>query len=290
MTELIRVSVGAEVQIDLELQEGLPVVEADVGQVQQVVMNLLTNAAEAIGERPGRISIRTSCVELGRDELQDHTGAAVPAGRYVRLEVADSGSGIAREHLHRIFDPFFTTKRTGRGLGLAAVLGIVRAHRGAVQVASEPSRGSTFRVLFPACPAPAVPAETTEPSLRRGGRGTVLVVDDEDFVRSLAQRMLEELGFEVLTASDGREGIRVCRAHREEISAVLLDLTMPGLDGSETLRELRLIRSDLPVLLCSGYGEGEVTERLASQTSTGFLSKPYSLEQLSQAMAKALVL
>lgn len=291
MIDLLKVSLSKKALLHLECADDATWIEADAGQLRQVLMNLIINASDAIGDHEGVIAIRTGLLIWEGGQLPDSYPAThLPAGQFAVCEVTDTGCGMTAETRAKIFDPFFTTKRTGRGLGLAAVLGIVRAHRGAVQVTSEPSRGSTFRVLFPACPAPAVPAETTKPSLPRGGRGTVLVVDDEDFVRSLAQRILEELGFEVLTAGDGREGIRVCREHREEISAVLLDLTMPGLDGSETLRELRLIRSDLPVLLCSGYGEGEVTERLAGQTFTGFVSKPYSLEQLSQAMAKVLVL
>jgi PAS domain S-box-containing protein len=149
MTEVIRVSIGTNVQIGLSLDDDLPLVDADVGQVQQVVMNLLTNAAEAIGDRPGRISIRTSCVNLASGELQDHTGASVEAGRYVRIEVTDTGVGIAREDLHRIFDPFFTTKRSGQGLGLAAVLGIVQAHGGALTLHSDPNVGTRFGILLP---------------------------------------------------------------------------------------------------------------------------------------------
>lgn len=290
MFDLLKMSVSKKAILHAECAEDTPWIEADAGQLRQVVMNLIINASDAMGGQDGVITVRTGSLVWDGGPLPDSFPATdLPAGRFAVLEVTDTGCGMTAETRAKIFDPFFTTKRTGRGLGLAAVLGIVRSHRGAIQVTSEPDRGSTFRVLFPACQAVAAPAPAASPSPAAQGRGTILVVDDEDFVRSLAQRMLQRLGFEVLTARDGCEGLQVYRTHRHDIAAVVLDLTMPGLDGVETMRELRRIDSDVPVLLSSGYGQVEGTERLAGQTFTGFVAKPFSLEKLSQALLNALV-
>jgi len=290
MIDLLQISISKQVRLQLECADDTPWVEADVIQLRQVIMNLILNASEAIGDSEGTIAVRTGGQVWPGGLVPDcYPETNLPAGPCAVLEVTDTGCGLIAETRAKIFDPFFTTKRTGRGLGLAAVLGIVRGHNGAIQVASEPARGSTFRVFLPACPPSTGPADSPRVSPPRQGRGTILVVDDEDFVRSLAQRMLERLGFAVLTACDGREGIEIYRLHAEKIAAVLLDLTMPGCDGPETLRELRRLRRDLPVLLSSGFSEREVTERLAGQDFTGFVAKPYSLEELGQAMLKTLV-
>ncbi len=291
MLDLLRMSVSKKALLHLDCAEDTPWIEADAGQLRQVVMDLIVNASEAIGDQEGAITIRTGGqVWDGACPPNSCPETDLPAGLFAYLEVTDTGCGMTAETRARIFDPFFTTKPARRGLGLAAVLGIVRGHGGAIQVSSEPGRGSTFRVLFPACQTPAVRSRATSPSPTGCGRGTILVVDDDDFVRSLAQRMLERLGFQVLTARNGREALRVYRAGVDTIAAVLLDLTMPDLDGAETLLELRRIRSDVPVLLSSGYGETEVTERLAGQAFAGFVSKPYRLEELSQAVLNALAL
>jgi CheY-like chemotaxis protein len=247
----------------------------------QVVINLVINASEALGDRGGVIAVSTNAIQyeagaLARMEL----GLGLPAGEYVCLEVADTGCGMDEETRAKIFDPFFTTKFTGRGLGLSAVHGIVRGHKGAIQVSSEPGKGTTFCVLFPASgPAiPAVRSESTTTPMR--GSGTVLVVDDEETIRISVQRMMERCGFSVLTASSGREAILVFREHRNEVSCVLLDLTMPDLDGAETFRELHRIRPDVPVILSSGYSEESATERFSGQGLAGFIQKPYQFDTL----------
>ena len=284
MVDLLKMSVSKNAQLQLDCAADTPWVQADAGQLRQVIMNLIINASEAIGDPEGVIGVRTGGRVWPGGPLPDcYPETNLPAGSFAFLEVTDTGHGMTAETRAKIFDPFFSTKRTGRGLGLAAVLGIVRGHNGAVQVASEPNRGSTFCVFLPACEPVASPAEPPLALPTCPGGGTVLVVDDEDFIRSLAQRMLEALGFQVLTACDGREGIETFR-RQQEIVAVLLDVTMPGFDGLETLRELRRIRHDVPVLLSSGFSETEVTKRLEGHDLAGFVSKPYSLEQLAQAL------
>ncbi len=244
-------------------------------------MNLIINASEALGEEGGAISISTDAIQCKAEDLAGSGfGQDLPEGPYVRLEVADTGYGMDQQTLVKIFDPFFTTKFTGRGLGLAAVQGIVRGHKGAIQVSSEPGKGTTFRVLFPAS-GPAVPAARSEPAAASGrGGGTVLVVDDDETIRISTQRMLERAGFAALAAGSGREAIRLFREHQHEIRCVLLDLTMPDLDGVATFRELCHVCPDVRVVLCSGYSEEAATERFSGQGLTAFVEKPYQLETL----------
>ncbi len=279
MTHLLELSVSKKAVIRSSFAPGLPLLEADVTQIRQIVMNLIINASEAIGDRSGLIAITTGAMECDRTYLAGAwLGKDLPEGTYVYVEVADDGCGMDQETMARVFDPFFTTKFTGRGLGLAAVLGIVRGHRGAIKVASEPGRGTTFRVLLPAL-------QEREVQLRREaeqapewhGSGMVLLVDDEDVVSMLGREILERLGFQTLVAANGREAIDVFRAHRDEIACVILDLTMPHLDGVETLQELRRLGAAVPVIMTSGYGEQDVTEQLAGEGIAGFLQKPFDL-------------
>ncbi|MBE7560041.1 response regulator [bacterium] len=253
-------------------------------------MNLIINASEAIGEASGVIVISTGAVECDRAYLAgSYIDEDLPPGLYVYLEVADTGCGMTPETLARVFDPFFSTKFTGRGLGLAAVLGIVRGHRGAIKVYSEPGRGTTFKVLFPASSRPVQNDAVRQPAAARWrGVGLILVVDDEETVRTLARRMLERLGFTVLVASDGQEGVEIFRQHADEVRAVLLDMTMPHMDGEEAFRELRRIRPDVRVVLSSGYNEQDATNRFAGKGLAGFIQKPYCLEDLCDVIRRAL--
>ncbi len=214
----------------------------------------------------------------------------LPPGDYCYLEVTDTGCGIPEDKLARIFDPFFTTKFTGRGLGLSAVLGIVRGHHGAIDVKSEVGKGTTFRVYFPASTQSAQPfIQSQRPSNDTWhGHGFALLVDDDASVLQVGKSMLERLGFEVLTAIDGVEAIRIYEQRADEIQIVILDLTMPNLDGQQTLKELRHIRVDAPVLLSSGYTEQDVMRRLAGSRYSGFVPKPYSVENLMTVIQAAL--
>ena len=290
IANLLQTVIPKKTVIQYDLPPALPTIEADPAQVRQIVMNLITNAAEAIGERSGVIKVGTGIVDADRAYLSasyfdDH----LPAGRYVYLEVSDTGCGMDPETQAKIFDPFFTTKFTGRGLGLAAVLGIVRAHHGALKVTSQPGLGSTFRLLFPNSDK-TEEVRTEAPASTRiwRDRGTILVIDDEPGVRNLARMILEKSGFTVLTAGDGADGIQVFRRYVREVSAIILDLTMPAMNGEEALAELRRIRGGVPIVLCSGYGEQEVANRFAGKGLAGILKKPYEPAALVETLERVL--
>jgi CheY-like chemotaxis protein len=258
--------------------------------MQQLVMNLVINAGEAIGEgNPGAMEIRTGERELTAEEIRENfTSEALTPGSYVWLQVKDAGSGMDEETKAKIFDPFFTTKFTGRGLGLAAVSGILRTLRGAIRVYSTPGQGSTFYILFPAAPPPPRPARRKRVPKPRRGSGTILVIDDEDVVRQTTQAMLEKSGFEVLLAENGQAGVDLFRKQDKRISLVILDLTMPVMGGQQAFDSLRAIRSDVPILLASGYDETEAAARTDGRKFTGFLHKPFTVERLTETVASAL--
>jgi len=277
MGHLLESSISKSARLSFHLEEGLPAIEADATQIRQVVMNLIINASEAIGKQPGVVQLTTGLIDCTRDFLsQTYLDEKQPEGRYVYLEVSDTGCGMDEETLGKIFDPFFTTKFTGRGLGLAALLGIVRGHRGAIRVKSESGRGTTFTILFPAAaeaPLPQ-PAEGAEPVVWRGS-GVILLVDDEGSVLSTGKRMLERAGFGVLTAGDGYEALELFKRQGDRISCVILDMTMPEMDGEETFCELRKINAEIPVILSSGYSQEEIESRFAGKGLAGFIQKPY---------------
>ncbi len=290
MAQMLEVSVSKKASLRYSFAAELPAVRADATELRQVIMNLITNASESLGDESGVISVSTGVLECDRAYLSgSHLDDKLPEGRYVYLEVADTGCGMDEETQRRIFDPFFSTKFIGRGLGLAAVLGIVRGHRGAIKVHSEPGQGTTFRILLPALdweakePAPS-PAVNAHPP--RGG--TILLVDDDPAVRHVAAQMLDGLGFKVLTAADGREGLEVFRQHDGEMDCVILDLTMPEMGGEEVFGELRRLRSDICVILSSGYNEEDVTQRFVGQRLAGFIQKPYTSAKLRVTLNRVL--
>jgi PAS domain S-box-containing protein len=289
LTRLLHVSISKKVLLRCQLAEGLPAVDADPAQLRQLAMNLVINAADAIGDTDGIITISTGTMQCDEDSLRGGQLSAPPIpGRYVYLEVIDTGCGMDAKTQARIFDPFFTTKFAGRGLGLAAVLGIVRSHQGALKVESELGRGTTFRVLFPASKKDAVLAKSAGDSPQWRGKGTILLVDDEEPVRNVTSRMLERRGFTVLRAGDGLEAIELFRAHGAEVVCVLLDLAMPRMDGEETFRELRRIQPDVRVVLASGYSDQEISQRFQNAGLAGFIEKPYRVETLAAKLREVL--
>lgn len=282
MANLLQISVNKRAVLKYDFAENLPAVEVDVTQVRQIVMNLVINASDAIGNKSGLITVSTGAMECNRAYLSEtYLDDDLPEGVYIYIEVGDTGCGMDEKTRNSAFDPFFTTKQTGRGLGLAAVLGIVRSHRGALKCYSEPGRGTTFKTLFPETKQASVSIKQPEKkSSHWQGSGTVLVVDDEDTIRALARKILERVGFNVLTASDGREGLKVYRENKDAIHLVLLDMTMPHLGGEETFRELRSIDKDVRVILSSGYNEQEATSRFTGKGLAGFIQKPYRAQEL----------
>lgn len=281
--ELLRISIGKNADITFNLAKNLPQMEADATQIRQVVMNLIINASDAIGENQGIIKVSTGIMECDRAFLNDaDIGKELPEGTYVYMEVSDNGCGMDNETKARIFDPFFTTKFTGRGLGLAAVLGIVRGHKGALKVYSKAGEGTTFKVLFPKSDRYIEPKPAEEKKVEGWeGRGTILLVDDEEEVASVTRMMLEGIGFSVLTAKDGLEGVEMFRNHADDIDAVLMDMTMPNMNGEEAFREMKKIRSGVKVILTSGYNEEEISGRFYGAGFAGFLQKPYGFADLS---------
>ena len=279
---LLEATVGRRVRLELNTFDQLPAVLGDATQLRQIVTNLVINASDAIGDRTdGTVTVRTFMREMVPESFAAAVQSpALKAGNYVGLEVTDNGGGMTPEVAHRIFEPFFTTKFSGRGLGLAAVLGIVKSHRGALFVESTQGEGTVFRLFFPASgvqirePAP-------DPSLQPAPlKGTVLVVDDEAAVRLVALKALRAAGLELIEASDGQAGLQAYREHADTINLVLLDLTMPGLSGDETLRQLRALAPKLPVIVMSGYSEAETRGRCASLGVSGYLAKPFEISDL----------
>ncbi len=289
-TQLIHISISKKASVHLALEPSLPAINADATQLRHVVMNLVINASEALNDRTGQITIGTGHLDatpayLATAQIQ---GDIAP-GSYVFLEISDSGIGMDRETMARIFDPFFTTKFTGRGLGLPAVLGIVRGHKGAIKIYSEPGRGTTFRVLLPSvegAPQPLNRAPAPAPAWR--GEGHVLVVDDEESVRQVTRSVLEFSGFTVEEAADGAAGVAVFQRDPARFAAVLLDLTMPHMDGEEAFRQLRLLNPQVRVVLMSGFNRVEAINRFVGKGLAGFVQKPFAVEILIAELRRVL--
>lgn len=292
--DLFRAVVAKTNTLNLQSASGPLWVEADSGQLQQVIINLITNASEAMEEKPGTVTVTTAVLECGEAYLDRSRLEEKPQpGRFVYVEVADTGCGMDELTQQRLFDPFFTTKFVGRGLGMSAVLGIVRAHKGAIMVESEPGLGTSIRVFFPAVrkqsgPADSVSKESQPLSGPRTPARTVLLVDDEELVREMAATFLDDLGYQTITAADGKEALRLFKQHENELTCVLLDLTMPRMDGVSTFREMMRVRTDVPIILSSGYTEEDATHRLTDQELAGFIQKPYRLQNLRNELDRVL--
>jgi PAS domain S-box-containing protein len=279
MLPLLRLSVAKGITLRVDIEPDLPALWGDPTQMRQVVLNLVTNASDAI-ETTGAIEVRVFAVEAEATLLSELVPPVEPgaATDYLVLEVSDTGCGMTPEMLARVFEPFYTTKFTGRGLGLAVVHGIVRGHRGGVRVESVPQLGSTFAVALPAIDAPAEPlGGLAPPAAAWRGRGTVHLADDEDIVRDVAESMLRELGFDVVAVGDGRAAVEAFQADPRRFDLVLLDLTMPVMDGAAALRAIRGVRPSASVLIMSGFNEQDLAESVSGGSPTGFIHKPFSL-------------
>ncbi|HEY3497991.1 MAG TPA: PAS domain-containing protein, partial [Polyangiaceae bacterium] len=290
MGHLLGASLSKKAHVRYELMPDLPAVQADIAQVRQVIMNLITNASDALGDHEGVILVRTGTQEVG-PAIEDLYGPTPLApGTYAFLEVTDDGSGMTEETRSRLFEPFFTTKFTGRGLGLSAVQGIVRGHGGGIVLRTMPGKGTTIKVLLPYTEGPDKRAPSTPADAPSSwtGAGLVLLVDDDARVRVVTQLLLRDLGFDVLEAPSGRDAIREFEARAEEIRVVVLDVTMPDLSGDQVLGELRRRRPDLKILLCSGYAEEEMRDRFSSEDMANFLQKPYTRNALKDRLQKLL--
>ncbi len=284
----------AHVHLELDLTDPMPLVAADTDQMRQVISGFITNAIEALGGEKGRVRISTGTMQCDSGYLSTtYLKEDLPEGLYAYVAVADTGCGMDPETLGKVFDPFYSTKFTGRGLGMAAVMGIIRSHSGAVKVESEKGKGSTFTALFP-IQGVSLNRETTAPVEENSApdEKTVLLVDDEDMVMEIGCRFLERLGYRVETASSGQETIDLLNRATQRVDCVLLDLTMPGMDGLETMREIKKIRSDLKIIIVSGYTRQQIEDRFANLAPPDeFIHKPFEMkvlkETLDRVMAKS---
>ncbi|PYT27283.1 MAG: hypothetical protein DMG58_20650 [Acidobacteria bacterium] len=290
ISNLVQTSIPRTAQLRLELQENLPMIEGDAGQLHQLVMNLVINGAEAIGpDQNGILLVTTGVQDVDDAYLKTaFSPVEIQPGKYVTLEVHDTGCGMDEGTIQRIFDPFFTTKFTGRGLGLAAVQGIVRGHRGALKVYSTPGRGTTFKVLLPCSDQSQVESGPTDSQQLLGGTATILVIDDEPLVRRTTKSMLEHYGYTVVVAESGKEGVDLFNVLTDRVSLVLLDMTMPVMNGEQTLRHLKTSQPDVKVILSSGYNEVEAIQRFTGKGLAGFIQKPYSAAALAEKVKMAL--
>ncbi|HEY3400682.1 MAG TPA: PAS domain S-box protein [Geothrix sp.] len=290
LTHLLEVSISKKVHLQFDLEPHLPAIQADVAQLQQVVMNLVTNASDAIGDQDGAIHISTSAESLDEKTLRSEYRLEAPVpGLHVVLEVEDTGSGMTAEVMERIFDPFFTTKATGRGLGLSAMLGILRGHGAGLNIASTVDRGSRFRLCFPAVGGAAIPAAQEAPSMGPAPlHGLVLLVDDEDQIIKTTGLALEALGFQAVMARDGVEALERFQEHRSDLRLVLMDLTMPRMDGREAFQAMRNLDPAIPVVLSSGFTEQDALQTFPDGGPAAFLQKPYQLKDLRAVIQRAL--
>jgi len=278
---LLRSAMATRARVRFALDPDVPPVTGDATRLRQVVMNLVTNAADALDDGGGEITVRTATELVNEPRRRAlHVDGGIGLGAHVVLEVRDNGCGMTQETLERIFDPFFTTKKKGRGLGLAATLGTIRAHKAGLEVVSAPGNGTTFRLLLPASdvPAPRPVARPTAAPITASG--AILVVDDDAAVRDVTRRLLSRHGFDVLDAADGAQGIALLTEARDRIRCVLLDLTMPGMDSAETFRRMREVNPTLPVVVTSGHSERTISAQFEGMGVAGFLHKPFDISSL----------
>lgn len=288
MITMLKATLPRNVTVKPNLQADFPHIHGDASQIRQIVMNLVINASEAIGEAQGEIRVSLANAGLMGGRETDYRGKEIPAGDYVCLEVTDTGCGMDEETRRRIFEPFYTTKFTGRGLGMSAVLGIIAAHQGALQLCSQVGQGTTFTVYLPQDHSGAESRIETDHAAPWHGSGAILLVEDEEMVRSVANTLLVMLGFTVIEASNGKEALELYRKNASDITLVLTDMGMPVMDGYALLRELKRLDPGLPVIVSSGFGDTVVTTRIAGEDMAGLVSKPYNFDQLRDAVKSVL--
>ena len=289
MTELLEVSISKHVSLTLTTDMDVPTIRADGSQMQQLVMNLITNASEAIGDRPGEIRVHLGVLDVSKEVLnQARVSETLEPGRFVYLEVSDTGQGMEEETVERMFDPFFSTKDSGRGLGLAAAVGILRIHSGAIHVESAPGRGTSIRVLLGATQGEAATQEPVAKSAELTGFGTILVVDDDAAALEVSQSILEHFGCEVLLAKDGQAGWDIYRKNANIIDLVLLDMTMPSMDGVAVLEQIRSVDDRTPVVVMTGYTPSRAMERFGEVKPTDVLAKPFRVETFIETIQRNL--
>jgi CheY-like chemotaxis protein len=290
MTHLLEVSISKRIKLEYNFTEEGTLIDGDASQIRQVVMNLITNASDAIGNKKGTIVVSTGVMDCPASYLAGcYIAGNTQPGRYVFVEVSDTGCGMDIATQQKMFDPFFTTKVKGRGLGLAAVLGIVRSHKGTLKVYSELGKGTNFKVLFlrsSAKPQAVKAAEKERADWR--GSGTILVVDDDELIRSLTQQILETFGFSVLTAGDARTAIKQCDPEIGKLTAVVLDVTLPETSAQEMIEEIRRTAGQIPIILFSGYNEMTATADMKPGSFDGFLQKPFTSDALAKVIREAL--
>lgn len=287
MSHLLEIAIASNVVMRLDLSDSGVTTDGDVTQLRQVVMNLITNGSDAICEKSGIVTIRTGTAHCAEEDIETMvSGNNVAPGYFAFIEVSDTGIGMEPDVIARMFDPFFSTKHKGHGLGLAAMLGIVQGHHGGIRVYSEPDKGTTIKVYLPL--SEDRPAGIQQQTESISGNGLVLVVDDVEAVRASTKRILEFAGYEVLTSEDGQESVEVFRQRVHELSLVLLDMTMPRMEGKDAFREMRRINPDVPVILMSGYNEQDATNEFCGRGLAGFIQKPFKPEDLYRKIAEIL--
>lgn len=300
ISHILEVSISKKAILKYNFADNLPLFKGDITQIRQVIMNLITNASEALDDMNGVISLSTGTVEYNNKDISGFNGNILPVeienktlnGTYIYIEVSDTGCGMDNEIKSKIFDPFFTTKFTGRGLGMAAVRGIMRGHNGIIELNSKQGKGTTFRIMFPANTEKTqlIKTQDNDKMLENEwhGSGTILIADDEETICVVNKYMLEQIGFDVLTAYDGAEAVNTFREHADEIVCVLLDLTMPRLSGEEVFQEIKTIKSDVKVILSSGYDKQDAMQRFSCEGIAGFIQKPYAFALLKEKLRKIL--
>ncbi|MDQ6967462.1 MAG: response regulator [Mariprofundaceae bacterium] len=290
MTSLLEVSIDKNVILNFNLDEALPAVDGDITQIQQIIMNLVINASEAMDKSGGTIGITTGVMQVDQGYLANSLHKDdISTGDFIYMEVSDSGCGMNLDTQKKMFDPFFTTKFTGRGLGMSAVLGIVNGHNGVLNVYSECDKGTTFKIALPVSSSAnvAVTEQLDVPKNIKKCSGTVLVIDDEESIRNIACLLLEDMGFSVVTAVDGKHGLEVFREYQKKLVGVILDMTMPNMNGEDCFHALRNIAPNVQVILSSGYSEEDATSCFQGKGLAGFIQKPYQLHDFQKIIEKS---